>query len=371
MSPLKFFLNTLLGRWLILGLVAIAAVVVYSVVSKPSIASKTAAVASFDVTSSKSDSDALEDWPSRPITIIAGNRVGGVFDTMARGFAKHLSEEVGVPVIVQNISGATTKAASYLLRQPDDGYTYLVSAPIPFMVTSMNNNDVNFDLDDFVFINNQWNSMTGLMLNNKHKHENVLSLFEDINENPLKYSAAILPRSGGQVNVLLTLEALGIPPENLRMVYYSSGSQLRTAIAGGQVDFGVVTYESYVSIRDFSRLLAAFEPNSPVYTPSDLKPVIDVPTVNQMLEDKGKTVTFLPSSLKSVIASKDFQIKHPARYEKVIKIFEKVVTSETFIEEMKSQFVGSDWQGEEDSTVETQEAYDLFVEYNDLLKKYE
>jgi len=228
---------------------------------------------------SQLDEEALENWPSRTITIIAGNRVGGVFDIMARGLAKHLSRELGVPVVVQNISGATTKAASYLLRQPDDGYTYLVSAPVPFMVWSMDNGDVNFTIDDFAFINNQWNSMAGLMLNNKHSFPDVRSLFEAIRDNPSKYSAAILPRSGGQINVLLTLNAMGIPPENLRMVYYSSGSQLRTAVAGGQVDFGVVTHESYVSISDFARPLAAFQPELPVFAPKGLKPGTDVPTV--------------------------------------------------------------------------------------------
>ncbi len=315
--------------------------------------------------------ETLEDWPSRPITILAGNRVGGVFDKMSRGFAKHLSEELGQPVIVQNISGTPVKAASYFLRQPDDGYIFLVSAPVPFMVLSIDNDDVGFDLDDFAFINNQWNSMSGLMINNKHNHPDVRALFEDIRENPLKFSVGILPRSASQVNLLLTLEAMNIPVENLRIVYYSSGSQLRTAVAGGQVDFGIVTHEGYVSIQDFARSLAVFQPESPVYAPEGLLPVIDVPTVNQMLEDQGKTVTFLPSSLKSVIASKNFQIKYPGRYKKIVKIFEKVVRSEVFIEDMKKQFIGANWQGENASTVETYEAYELFVGYNDLLKKYE
>jgi len=361
-----FFLKSQLGLLSVLGILLIAAFVIHNVSTKRSEAPQSA-----DVTKSGHGIEALEDWPSRPITIIAGNRVGGVFDTMARGLAKHLSKELGVPVVVQNISGATTKAASYLLRQPDDGYTYLVSAPVPFMVWSMNNGDVKFKLDDFVFINNQWNSMAGLMLNNKHSHKDALSLFEDIGKNPLKYAAAILPRSGGQINVLLTLEAMGIPPENLRMVYYSSGSQLRTAVAGGQVDFGVVTHESYVSIRDFARPLAVFKPKLSVFAPEGLKPDIDVPTINQMLEVQGKTVEFVPSSLKSVIASKEFQNKYPARYEKIVDAFKKVSKSKDFIDDMNKQFVAHNWQGPEASNLESQQAYDLFVEYDDLLKQYE
>jgi len=315
--------------------------------------------------------ETIDNWPSRPITIIAGNRIGGVFDIMARGLAKHLSLELGVPVVVQNISGATTKAASYLLRQPDDGYTYLVSAPVPFMVWSMEDEDVNFTLDDFAVINNQWNSMAGLMLNNKHTHPDVRSLFEAIRDHPLKYAAAILPRSGGQINVLLTLDAMGIPVENLRMVYYSSGRQLRTAVAGGQVDFGVVTHESYVSIRDFARPLAAFEPELSVFAPEGLKPGVDVPTVNQMLQDQGKTVQFVPSSLKSVIASRDFQTQYPERFNKIAHAFERVVKSDAFVEDMKKQYVAHGWQGPEASTLESQQAYDLFIQYSALLKQYE
>jgi len=317
------------------------------------------------------DEEALEDWPSRPVTIIAGNRVGGVFDIMARGLAKHLAPVLGVPVVVQNISGATSKAANYLLRQPDDGYTYLVTAPVPFMVWSMVHKDVKFTLDDFAFINNQWNSMAGLMLNNKHPYADAQSLFEAIRDNPLKLAAGILPRSGGQINVLLTLEAMGIPVENLRMVYYSSGSQLRTAVAGGQVDFGVVTHESYVSIRDFARPLAAFQPELPVFAPDGLKPGIDVPTINKMLQDQGKTIKFVPSSLKSVMASKDFQMNYPGRYQKIVAAFEEVVNSDAFINDMTKQFVAHDWQGPDASTLEMQQAYELFVRYNGLLKKYE
>jgi len=359
-NALKSIFKSWVGIVSFLAVLVMAAAAVYSVTG-----------ASSKNTLTEADQETLDSWPSQTITIIAGNRVGGVFDIMARGLAKHLSIELGKPVVVKNISGATTKAAGYLLRQPDDGYTYLVSAPVPFMVWSMDNGDVNFNIDDLAFINNQWNSMAGLMLNNKHSFPDARSLFEAIRDNPLKYSAAILPRSGGQINMLLTLKAMGIPPENLRMIYYSSGSQLRTAVAGGQVDFGVVTHESYVSIRDFARPLAAFEPEMWIFAPEGLKPGTDVPTINQMLLDQGKAINFVPSSLKSIMASKGFQEKHPERYQKMVRLFEKVVSSDAFIEDMQKQFVAHSWQGPSISTKETQAAYNLFIEYAELLKKYE
>jgi len=38
---------------------------------------------------------------------------------------------------------------------------------------------------------------------------------------------------------------------------------------------------------------------------------------------------------------------------------------------MKKQFVARDWQGPEASTTEMKQAYELFVNYNTLLKEYE
>jgi len=290
---------------------------------------------------------------------------------MTRGLAKHLAPILGVPVVVQNIAGAPSKAANYLLRQPDDGYTYLMTAPAPFLVWAIENKDVRFTLDDFAFINNQWNSMSGLMLNNKHSYPTVEALFEEIRQQPLKLSAAVMPRSADQVNLLLTLEAMDIPVENLRIVYYPSGSQLRTAVAGGQVDFAIGTHDGVVTIRDFVRPLGVYEPNFSVSAPEGLMPTIDIPTINQMVEQRGASLDFVPANLKCVMASKAFQEKHPHRYKKIVAAFEQMVTSEVFIADMKKQFMGYNWLGPQGSKSEQYEAYNLLTTYSELLKKYE
>jgi len=117
--------------------------------------------------------------------------------------------------------------------------------------------------------------------------------------------------------------------------------------------------------------LAAFQPELPVFAPEGLKPGVDIPTINKMLLDQGQAVKFVPSSLKSIMASKGFQDQHPDRYQKVVAAFKQVVTSDVFIEDMKKQFVAHDWQGPEASSAEMKQAYELFVNYNTLLKEYE
>jgi tripartite-type tricarboxylate transporter receptor subunit TctC len=61
-------------------------------------------------------------WPSKPITIMGGFPNGAGTDIYARRLAEPLSRALGVPVVVDNRSGAGgTIGAEYVARQPADG----------------------------------------------------------------------------------------------------------------------------------------------------------------------------------------------------------------------------------------------------------
>jgi tripartite-type tricarboxylate transporter receptor subunit TctC len=67
---------------------------------------------------------AQADWPTRPITIIAGFPVGGPTDFVARLIGDDLSRTLGQSVIVENRTGASgTTAAAFVSRAAPDGYT--------------------------------------------------------------------------------------------------------------------------------------------------------------------------------------------------------------------------------------------------------
>lgn len=64
-------------------------------------------------------------WPNRPITIMGGFPNGAGTDIYARRLAEPLSRALGVPVVVDNRSGAGgTIGAEYVARQPADGYIF-------------------------------------------------------------------------------------------------------------------------------------------------------------------------------------------------------------------------------------------------------
>jgi tripartite-type tricarboxylate transporter receptor subunit TctC len=75
------------------------------------------------------------NWPSRPVTLIVGFAAGGATDTAARIIAKKLSENLGVPVVVENKAGAGGNiAAQQAATAPPDGYTIHLSSVGPLSV---------------------------------------------------------------------------------------------------------------------------------------------------------------------------------------------------------------------------------------------
>ena len=66
-------------------------------------------------------------WPNRPITIMGGFPNGSGVDIYARKLAEPLSRALGVPVVVDNRTGAGGNIASeYVARARPDGYTFLL-----------------------------------------------------------------------------------------------------------------------------------------------------------------------------------------------------------------------------------------------------
>jgi tripartite-type tricarboxylate transporter receptor subunit TctC len=70
---------------------------------------------------------AAQGYPNKAVTIVVPYPPGGTNDIVARLVGKKLSEQMGLPVIVENRAGASgTTGAASVARAPADGYTLLV-----------------------------------------------------------------------------------------------------------------------------------------------------------------------------------------------------------------------------------------------------
>src|SRR5205807_7106686 len=68
-----------------------------------------------------------QTYPSRPVRIIVGFPPGGAADITARLIGQWLSERLGQPFIIENLSGAGTNIGTEAVaKSPADGYTLLL-----------------------------------------------------------------------------------------------------------------------------------------------------------------------------------------------------------------------------------------------------
>jgi len=69
-----------------------------------------------------------QTYPSRTVRLIVPAAAGGTVDLLTRAISARLGEHLGQAVIVENRAGASTSIAEeYVVRQPADGYTLLMS----------------------------------------------------------------------------------------------------------------------------------------------------------------------------------------------------------------------------------------------------
>jgi tripartite-type tricarboxylate transporter receptor subunit TctC len=68
------------------------------------------------------------DWPSRPVTMVVPFAAGGPLDAIARVMAPPLGEQLGKPVIVENVAGAGGMTGSNrVAKAPADGYAFVLA----------------------------------------------------------------------------------------------------------------------------------------------------------------------------------------------------------------------------------------------------
>lgn len=73
-------------------------------------------------------------WPEKPIRLVIGWAAGGAPDLFARVYAEQLSKNLGVPVVIENRTGAAGNiSADVVAKAPADGYTFLYAISNQFV----------------------------------------------------------------------------------------------------------------------------------------------------------------------------------------------------------------------------------------------
>lgn len=301
-----------------------------------------------------------DNYPKKPVNFVVGFGVGGSADRMTRAMSSFVSEELGQPVKVINKKGAGTQiAANYVLNRPDDGYTVFASTFAPYLPNTILKGNASYTVNDFSYMNFQWFDYELIAVNKDTEYRDLASLVTVIKEKPKAVKAAVVQGSGGHLMAKLLLEKNGIPQENLNLVTFNSGGKARSAVAGGQVDFIIISAQGSEGIREFLRPVAVVRDSESERW--------DAPTVNDALKPLGTEVPVLTGSMRGFAVTNEFKNKYPERYKKLAKAFENALARKDVQKFLKSSEIGGAWVGPNRSTELMVQNYETFKKYKHLL----
>ena len=176
-----------------------------------------------------------EAFPEDDITMIVPFSAGGPTDTVTRLIAEPMSEELGVPIVVQNVEGAGgTIAAGQVASEEADGYTVLMHH-IGMSTAPSLYPDLAFDpLEDFKTVGLVTEVPMTIVARKDFEpetFEELVAYLEENGEDVTLANAGV--GAASQLCGLLLQETLGV---KLTEVPYEGTGPALTDLVGGQVD---------------------------------------------------------------------------------------------------------------------------------------
>ena len=132
-----------------------------------------------------------QDYPNKPIRLIANFGAGSSIDLIARIVAKPLSEQLGVPVVVENRAGAGGDLATdFVSKAPKDGYTIGFASPGPLVFNPMMRKSMPYAPSDIAPVLLLATGPNVLLVNPEVPGKTLQELIAYIRANPGKVSYA-------------------------------------------------------------------------------------------------------------------------------------------------------------------------------------
>lgn len=217
-----------------------------------------------------------EAYPdARPLSLIVPYPAGGASDASARIFAEAIDSFLNKNVVVENIGGATgTIAARRLLSNNADGYTFFHGSPNELILPTLINQAVTFKPEDFELVQAITSATIVLLTRADLDVKNVddlIRLTKSQKDKPLTYASV----GTGSLYHLITERLKKETGANVEHIPYRGASPALIDLAGGQVDFAVLAFQtSMLGLQEQGRIkiLAALSSRVP-------EPLKDIPNV--------------------------------------------------------------------------------------------
>ena len=195
---------------------------------------------------------AQDSYPSRLVTLVVPSPAGSTTDTLARILAEQLNQKWGKPVIVENNARGLNAGAEQVARANPDGYTLLVSPPLPLTIAHLLYRNISYDPARFAPVSLLAKIANVLAVRNDLPARTVQELAAHGRANPEKLTYAsqgagsTAHLSGAQLEVGAGIKMIHVP-------YRGSALALNDLIAG-HVDMFFDTLTTSVPLHQTGKL---------------------------------------------------------------------------------------------------------------------
>jgi tripartite-type tricarboxylate transporter receptor subunit TctC len=178
---------------------------------------------------------AQDNWPDKPIRLLASSAAGGGIDMMARILAEGMSRELRQRVIVENQGGAGGLLATRTVLKADpDGYTFLFTGPGHASLPYIHENPGYDVKKDFASVSLVTRFPLVLVTSPKHNVRTVGEFIKMVKASPGKFSFGS-SGVGGASHIPLEAFKFQAGLDMVHVPYRGSG-QTTAALLGGQID---------------------------------------------------------------------------------------------------------------------------------------
>lgn len=226
-----------------------------------------------------------QTFPTKPVTLMVPYPAGGGSDVLARSVNVTLGKELGQPVVIENLGGASGSiGAQKMLSAPADGYYLYQGSPNELILAGLANSAVKFKPEDFRAVQIIGNSPMAIVVRQELPANNADELIAYAAKmakegKPLTYASVGI----GSLYHLLgekISKQTGIP---MTHVPYKGLADIVRDLVGNQIDIFITPYANpQVAMAKQGRFkfIAALSPQRQKNLP-------DVPSVDEGKALKG------------------------------------------------------------------------------------
>ncbi|MBB3179094.1 tripartite tricarboxylate transporter substrate binding protein [Variovorax sp. Sphag1AA] len=196
-----------------------------------------------------------QGYPTKTVNLMVPYPAGGPSDAAARIFTAPLGKELGQPVIVENLGGASGAiAAQKVLSAPADGYYLFQGSPNEVILAPLANAAVKLKAEDFRLVHPMTDAVMVFVARKDlpaNSVDELIALARKSKDKPLTYGSVGV----GSLYHLIMEDVQHRTSTQMIHAPYKGNAPLLTDIGGGQVDFAVLVYSAAMgAMADQGRL---------------------------------------------------------------------------------------------------------------------